>query len=206
MPILRRGSHTATTSQPADSGTVPGQRDTQEGTRYPESAESARGEGRSATDTESRAAQTEYRQTEGRRAGAHAYDDSGESRRGRYYGTAAILMILSGLLTFFIGITAIIRGAFFNNVATFPFYYSVRSRGITWVVIGAVAFVVGLALLLHMAWARHVATVVAVLSAVASFMFLPFYPFWSFIVLAIDVVVIWELTRERDRREYARLP
>jgi hypothetical protein len=119
---------------------------------------------------------------------------------------AGTLMILSGMLTFFIGITGVIRGVFFNSVATYPFYYSVRSRGVTLLVLGAVAFVVGIALLIHMHWARHVGTVVAVLSAVANFMFLPFYPFWSIVVLTLNVI-IWELTRDRDdRREYARLP
>jgi hypothetical protein len=91
-------------------------------------------------------------------------------------------------------------------VASFPFHYSVRSRGVTLLVIGAVAFVVGIALLVRMHWARHVATVVAVFSAVANFIFLPFYPFWSVIVLAIDGIIIWELTRDRQRREYAHLP
>lgn len=118
---------------------------------------------------------------------------------------AGTLMTLTGLLTFFIGITGIIRGVFFNSVATYPFYFSVRSRGITLLVIGAVAFVVGLALLIRMHWARHVAIVVAVVSAVANFMFLPFYPFWSIVVLILDVIIIWELTRERDRHEFARL-
>jgi hypothetical protein len=76
-------------------------------------------------------------------------------------------------------------------------------------VIGAVAIVVGLALLIHMHWARHVATVVAVVNAVANFMFLPFYPFWSIVVLTLNVLIIWELTRERGERgarEFARLP
>jgi hypothetical protein len=116
---------------------------------------------------------------------------------------AATLMILSGLLTVFIGSVAIVRGIFFNHVATFPFYYSVRSRGVTLLIIGAALFVVGVALLLRMTWARHVGIVVAVISAIANFMFLPFYPFWSVIVLAIDVVIIWELAREdRSRREF----
>jgi len=132
--------------------------------------------------------------------------DAAESQR-RHYGMAGTLMILSGMLTFFIGITALIRGVFFNSVATFPFYYSVRSRGVTLIVIGAVAFVVGIALLIRMHWARHVATVIAVLGAVANFIFLPFYPFWSVIVLALNVLIIWELERDRPRgREFARLP
>jgi hypothetical protein len=72
-------------------------------------------------------------------------------------------------------------------------------------VIGAVAFAVGLALLIHLPRARHVATAVAVVSAVANFMFMPFYPFWSIVVLALNVLIIWELTRERGGgRGFAR--
>ncbi len=116
---------------------------------------------------------------------------------------AGTLMILSGLLSCFIGSVALVRGIFFNTVSTYPFYYSTRSRGVTLLVIGVVLFVVGVALLLHMHWARTVGIVVAVLSAIANFMFLPFYPFWSVIVLAIDVIIIWELAREdRRRREF----
>lgn len=116
-------------------------------------------------------------------------------------------MVLSGLLTFFLGIIGVIHGIFFNHVANYPFYYSTRSRGITFVVLGAVAVAVGLALLVRMYWARHIATVIAALTAIAMFMFLPFYPFWSITLLALNVLIIWELTREREhRREFARLP
>jgi hypothetical protein len=38
-----------------------------------------------------------------------------------------------------------------------------------------------------------VGIIVAVVSAIANFGFIPFYPFWSLLVIAIDVVVIWAL-------------
>lgn len=117
---------------------------------------------------------------------------------------AGVLMVLSGLLTLFVGIIALIHGIFFNSVANYPFYYSTRSRGITFIILGAVAIAVGLALLVHLSMARHVATFVAVLTAIAMFMFLPFYPFWSVTLLALNVLIIWELTREH-RREFVRL-
>ena len=74
------------------------------------------------------------------------------------------------------------------------------------IAIGGVAFVVGIALLIRMHWARHVATVIAVIGAVANFIFLPFYPFWSVIVLALNILIIWELERDKTSgREFARL-
>ena len=119
---------------------------------------------------------------------------------------ASTLLILSGMLTFFYGITGVIRGIFFNNVANYPFYFSVRSRGVLLLTIGAIAFLTGFALLARARRAREVAIVVALASAVANFIFLPFYPFWSIVVLILDVIIIWELTREGDRRESDRLP
>ena len=184
MPLLRRRTNSGTTTQTAGPAGVPSQRDTQEGTKSAEAAEAER----------QRAAEEAERQ----RA------EEAERQRG-HYGMAGTLMILSGMLTFFIGITALIRGVFFNSVATFPFYYSVRSRGITLIAIGGVAFVVGIALLIRMHWARHVATVIAVIGAVANFIFLPFYPFWSVIVLALNILIIWELERDKTSgRELAR--
>ena len=47
--------------------------------------------------------------------------------------------------------------------------------------------------MLGMVWARVVGVILATLSAVASFMSLPFYPIWSIILIAIDVFVIWSL-------------
>ena len=38
-----------------------------------------------------------------------------------------------------------------------------------------------------------VAITLAVLSAIANFLFIPYYPFWSLLIIAVDVFVIWAL-------------
>jgi hypothetical protein len=38
-----------------------------------------------------------------------------------------------------------------------------------------------------------VGIVVALLSAITNFMFIPRYPVWSMLVIALDVLVIWAL-------------
>jgi hypothetical protein len=53
----------------------------------------------------------------------------------------------------------------------------------------------GYALLSRRAWAGVAAIVLAGLSAIANFLFIPYYPFWSIVVIALDVWVIWSLTR-----------
>ena len=41
----------------------------------------------------------------------------------------------------------------------------------------------------------------AVLSAIANFFFIPYYPFWSILIIALDVWVIWALTRSLSSAE-----
>jgi hypothetical protein len=153
---------------------------------------------------------TEYGPAQGPRVGARPYGE--EEYRGPgsrevvepRRRLAAALLILSGLVTFFSGITGVISGLFYGHVANFPFYFSVRSRGILELIIGAVVFMVGVCLMLGMHWARYLAIVVAVVSAIANFMFLPYYPFWSVIVIALDIFIIWACAYPSPRRrEYA---
>jgi hypothetical protein len=36
-----------------------------------------------------------------------------------------------------------------------------------------------------------VAIILAVLSAIVNFLFIPYYPFWSLLIITLDVFVIW---------------
>jgi hypothetical protein len=117
---------------------------------------------------------------------------------------AAVLMIFSGLVTFFYGIAEVIRGTFFTGAAAnYVFYFSPRGRGIVELAIGAVIFAAGVCLLLGMLWARMVGVVLAVLSALANFLFMPWYPVWSVIVIALDVFIIWALMSGGRERRFA---
>jgi hypothetical protein len=113
---------------------------------------------------------------------------------------AATLMILSGLWTFFVGITGVLQGSFYRAVPVYTFSLSVHTWGWIQLVIGAVVFAAGVCLLLGMTWARVVGVILAVISGLANFLFLPHYPLWSIIVIALDVIIIWALTTSRSRQ------
>ncbi len=106
---------------------------------------------------------------------------------------AAILMIFTGLVGFFQGIVGIIHGAFYTASPNYVFSVGPWGRGLTELILGAVIFAAGVCLLLGMMWARVVGIVLAVLYGIASFMFLPWYPIWSFILIALNVFIIWAL-------------
>ncbi len=108
-------------------------------------------------------------------------------------------MILSGLWGFFVGITGVLKASFYTTVPNYTFNLSLHSWGWIHLVIGAVVFAAGVCLLLGMMWARIVGVMLAVLSGLANFIFLPHYPIWSIIVIALDVIIIWALTTSRGR-------
>ena len=62
----------------------------------------------------------------------------------------------------------------------------------------AVGFILFAAIMMIMAGffqllAGLVAITLAVLSATANFLFIPYYPFWSLLIIALDVFVIWAI-------------
>jgi hypothetical protein len=127
--------------------------------------------------------------------------ESREAAAGAFSVLAATLMILSGLWGFFVGITGVLSGGFYATVpATYTFSLSPYWWGIVQLCVGGVVFAAGVCLLLGMTWARVVGIGLAVISALANFLFLPHYPIWSIIVIALDVIIIWALTTSRVRR------
>ena len=43
-------------------------------------------------------------------------------------------------------------------------------------------------------WARTVGVIVASISALFNFAWLPYYPIWSIAIITLDVFIIWSLT------------
>jgi hypothetical protein len=60
-------------------------------------------------------------------------------------------------------------------------------------ILGLLVAFAGWGLLSGRTWARVVAITLAVLSAIANFLWLPYYPFWSLLIIAVDVFVIWAI-------------
>jgi len=122
----------------------------------------------------------------------------GTSTKGVWaYGIGAfggVLLVMLGLFQFLQGLSAALKDDVF--VRTSDYVYSVDLTGWGWIhmIIGALAVLVGLSILYAQTWARAAGILIAVLSALANFAFLPYYPYWSIVVIAIDIVVIWALS------------
>ncbi|MGB0100401.1 MAG: hypothetical protein WBP61_08990 [Nocardioides sp.] len=120
------------------------------------------------------------------------------SARGVWaYGVGAfggVILVTVGLFQFLQGMTAVAKDDVFLATPDYLYTADLATWGWIHLAIGTVAMVVGICVLYGQTWARAAGVLIAVLSAVASFAFLPTYPLWSMIVIAIDVLVIWALS------------
>lgn len=108
---------------------------------------------------------------------------------------AAVLMVLVGLFQFFQGLAAILNDQFFVIIENYAFELDLTTWGWIHLILGVILVASGLFLFAGNAAAGAVAVVLAGLSAVSNFFFIPYYPFWSMVMIALAVYVIWAVTR-----------
>jgi hypothetical protein len=106
---------------------------------------------------------------------------------------AAIMMIMSGIFEALAGLIAIFENEFYVATRNYLFQFDATTWGWTHLLVGLLVAFAGWGLLSGRTWARTVAIILAVLSAIANFLFIPYYPFWSLLIIALDVFVIWAI-------------
>ena len=108
---------------------------------------------------------------------------------------AGVMMIIIGAFQSISGLAAIIEDDLFVVGKDYIFSLDTTAWGWVHLILGLVILVAGFALFSGKVWAGTFAIVLATLSAVANFFYIPHYPFWSILIIALDVWVIWALTR-----------
>jgi hypothetical protein len=117
-------------------------------------------------------------------------------RAGWVTGTvvfAGVMMVLVGVFQFLNGMAAVINHELFVATPDHLYELDVRWWGWAHVVAGVVIALAGVAVFTGRLWARVVGIVLASLSLIANFVFIPYSPVWSLLIIAIDVVVIYAL-------------
>jgi hypothetical protein len=104
---------------------------------------------------------------------------------------AAIMMIMVGVFQAFQGLVAIFENEFYVATRNYLFQFDATTWGWIHLIFGLVVAFAGWGLLSGRTWARTVAIALAVLSAIANFAFIPYYPFWALLIITLDVFVIW---------------
>ncbi|SHI13989.1 DUF7144 family membrane protein [Streptomyces sp. 3214.6] len=109
---------------------------------------------------------------------------------------AGVLMFVSGILAVFQGIAAISDDDVYARVGDYVYEMNLTGWGWVLLIVGVVAAVTGWGLLKgaeSVEWARIMGIVLASLSLILQFLFLPYAPVWALVQIAIDVFVIWAL-------------
>jgi len=106
---------------------------------------------------------------------------------------AALMMIMAGCFQAFAGLVAIFQNEFYVTTRNYVFEADATTWGWTHLIVGVIMVLAGFGLMSGQTWARVVAIFLAVLSAISNFLFIPYYPLWSLLIIALDVFVIWAL-------------
>jgi hypothetical protein len=106
---------------------------------------------------------------------------------------AASMLVLLGVFGMLVGLAALASDTLLVEVGGYVFAMDVTAWGWLHLLIGAGASLTGVFLIRGALWARVAGVVFAGLSAVANFLFIPYYPLWATLIIALDVAVIWAL-------------
>jgi hypothetical protein len=108
--------------------------------------------------------------------------------------TAGIFLILGGVGHGIQGIVGIATNEFYVTTQRWIFQFDVTTWGWIHLILGVIAVFAGIGLFSGKVWARTVGVIVAAISILVNFTWLPYYPLWSILIIAFDVFVIWALT------------
>jgi hypothetical protein len=129
----------------------------------------------------------------------------GEARRdqeGRGYGLilfASILLVVVGCFNVIEGIAAIANSHVFVANAHYVFG-DLKSWGWITLILGILQLLAALGVLAGNQPARWFAVVVIGLNAIDQMFFIPAYPFWALVIIAMDIVALYGLLAYGSRR------
>ena len=107
---------------------------------------------------------------------------------------AGVMMIVAGGFQALAGVAALFKDEFYVATPNYLLEFDATTWGWIHLLLGALVLFAGFAVLSGKVWGRTIGVILAVLSALANFAFIPYYPFWSITIIAIDIFIIWALT------------
>lgn len=108
-------------------------------------------------------------------------------------GFAAVMLIAVGCVQVLQGIAALGNDDILVAGAEYTFAFSTTTWGWVHLALGLLGIAVGGAILREASVGYVVGIALAFVNTVSEFAFLPYYPFWSVMVIAFNILVIWAL-------------
>lgn len=138
------------------------------------------------------------------------FDDAAaesSAKQGFAFGislVAAALLFTAGIVGIFTGISAIANDQLFVLDGDYIYKFNLTTWGWIHLIIGVIAIIVAGALAVGADWARIAAIIIASLSIIAQFLWLPYYPAWAILIIVVDLIVIWAVATWQPAITYAR--
>lgn len=127
----------------------------------------------------------------------------GDERGRAMVSFGAIMLILVGMFNVLDGVVAIANSQYFNKDILFS---DVKTWGWFFTVYGVVQVVVGTALYGGSRAARWPAIALAGFNALAQLSYVAHYPAWSFVMIAVDGIVIYSIATYGAALDQQRVP
>jgi hypothetical protein len=116
---------------------------------------------------------------------------------------AAFMMLMIGSFHLIAGLVGVFENEIYSVVPAvgteasgdaYFLQFDVTTWGWIHTIAGIVILLAGVGLFSGAVWARTIGVILAVVSAIANFAWLPWYPLWSIVMIAVNITVIWALT------------
>ena len=107
---------------------------------------------------------------------------------------AGFMLIMIGIFHAIAGLIEIIDDDFIAVGANYAFKFNAQTWGWVHLIGGIIVLFAGFGIFSGAVWARTVGVIVALISAAANFAWLPYSPFWSIVMITVDILVIYALT------------
>ncbi|MFI6124407.1 hypothetical protein ACIBCU_32445 [Streptomyces sp. NPDC051064] len=108
--------------------------------------------------------------------------------------SAGAMLMLSGPLSILLGVTGIAHDTLFSS-PRYAYRFDLTAWGWLHLVIGLALVIAGVGILAGKSWGRGAGIALAGISLITQFMFIPYYPVWSIIVMTLDLIIVWVLSR-----------
>lgn len=109
-------------------------------------------------------------------------------------GFAGVMLIMLGVMDVIQGLVALVNNEFYVIGQEWVFEFDITAWGWIHIIGGIILIMSGVGIFSGNVAARTVGVIVAGLVAIANFAWLPYYPVWSIVMIAIAITVIWSLT------------
>ena len=107
---------------------------------------------------------------------------------------AGLMMLMLGGWWVIAGLVAIVNSDFYVVTQDWIFQFSTTSWGWIHLILGVLVLFAGIGLFSGAVWARTVGVILAVLSGLVAFAWLPWYPVWAILFVTLSVFTVWALT------------